>query len=213
MVVTVMAAEESSSRGTAASPRRRRDAEATRQALLEVARRRFARERFEDVSVRDLAGEAGVNVALVYRYFGSKAGLYAAAAADSGMFGRLDVPAEELPARMAELLVSGARDSPGLDDLLTVWRLIGKDSEEEGLPQKVRDYAENTVVGPFATVAAGDDPRLRAELAAAFLAGIRVLRWASPQGRLATAPPEQVIEYVRQGVRALLYGSAGEDAK
>lgn len=209
----VMAAEESNSRGTAASPRRRRDAAATRQALLEVARQRFARDRFEAVSVRDVAAEVGVNVALVYRYFGSKAGLFATAAADSAMFGQLDVPAEELPDRMAELLASSAAHSPGLDDLLTVWRLIGETSDEEGLPEKVRDYAENNVVGPFATVAAGDDPRLRAELAAALLAGIRVLRWASPQGRLATAPPEQVVEYVRQGVWALLHGSAGEGSK
>ncbi|TDD19687.1 TetR/AcrR family transcriptional regulator [Nonomuraea diastatica] len=212
MVVTVMVAEESDPRGTA-EPRRRRDAAATRQALLEAARQRFARDRYEAVSVRDIAADVGVNVALVYRYFGSKAGLFAMAAADSAMFGQLDVPAEELPDRMAELYASGAGRSPGLDDLLAVWRLIGESPDPEGLTEKARDYAENAVVGPFATVAAGDDPRLRAELAAALLTGIKVLRWASPQGRLATAPPEQVVEYIRQGVGALLYGSAGESSK
>ncbi|MGP3937933.1 helix-turn-helix domain-containing protein [Nonomuraea sp. KM88] len=212
MVVTVMVAEKSDPRGTA-EPRRRRDAAATRQALLEAARQRFARDSYEAVSVRDIAADVDVNVALVYRYFGSKGGLFAVAAADSAMFGQLDVPAEELPDRMAELCASGAAGSLGLDDLLTVWRLIGESPDQEGPPEKVRDYAENTVVGPFATVAAGDDPRLRAELAAALLAGIRVLRWASPQGRLASAPPEQVVEYVRQGVWALLHGSAGEGSK
>src|SRR5690606_15861784 len=65
--------------------------------------RRFARDRYEAISVRDV----GANVALVYRYFGSKAGLFAEAAADSAMFGQLDVPAEELPDRMAELYASG----------------------------------------------------------------------------------------------------------
>lgn len=207
-----MVAEESDPRG-AAEPRRRRDAAATRQALLEAARQRFARDNYEAVSVRDIAADVGVNVALVYRYFGSKAGLFAMAAADSAMFGQLDVPAEELPDRMAELYASGTARSLGLDDLLAAWRLIGESPDQEGLPEKVRDYAENAVVGPFVTVAAGDDPRLRAELAAALLTGIRVLRWASPQGRLATAPPEQVVEYIREGVRALLYGSAGEGTK
>ncbi|MEO3891515.1 helix-turn-helix domain-containing protein [Nonomuraea sp. B5E05] len=205
MVVTVMAAEESNAGGTDA-PRRRRDAAATRQSLLEAARQRFARDRYEAVSVRDIAADVGVNVALVYRYFGSKAGLFAMAAADSAVFGQLDVPAEELPDRMAELYASGAARSLALDDLLTVWRLIGEAPDQEGPPEHIRNYAENTVVGPFATVAAGDDPQLRAELAAALLAGIRVLRWASPEGRLATAPPEQVVEYVRRGVRALLHG-------
>lgn len=203
-----MAAEERNSRG-AVAPRRRRDAAATRQALLEAARRRFARDRYEAVSVRDIAADVGVNVALVYRYFGSKAGLFAMAAADSAMFGRLDVPAEELPDRMAELYASGV----GLDDLLTVWRLIGETPDQQGLVEKVRNYAENVVVGPLATVAAGDDPRLRAELAAALLAGIRVLRWASPDGRLATAPPEQVVVHVREAVRALLHGSTRPASK
>ncbi|PZG21003.1 TetR/AcrR family transcriptional regulator [Nonomuraea aridisoli] len=109
---------------------------------------------------------------------------------------------------MAELYAYGAARTVGLDDLLTLWRLIGETPDQEELPEKVCNYAENSVVGPFATVAAGDDPRLRAELAAALLTGIRVLRWASPQGRLATAPPEQVVEYIRQGVRALLHGGA-----
>ncbi|MEV4835172.1 helix-turn-helix domain-containing protein [Nonomuraea sp. NPDC049486] len=205
MVVTEMAAEKKTPEG-AAAPRRRRDAAATRQALLEAARRRFAGDRYEAVSVRDVAADAGVNVALVYRYFGSKAGLFAMAAADSAMFGQLDVPAEELPDRMAELYGSGSESPLALDDLLTVWRLLGGTPGQVELPEEVRDYAETTVVGPFTTVAAGDDPRLRAELAAALLAGIRVMRWASPEGRLATAPPEQVVEYVRQGVRALLHG-------
>jgi AcrR family transcriptional regulator len=62
---------------TSAVPRRR-DAAETRQLLLTAARRRFATDGYTATSVRDIAGEAGVNVALISRYFDSKEGLFRA---------------------------------------------------------------------------------------------------------------------------------------
>ena len=57
---------------------RRRNAAQTRQALLDVARGRFARDGYAATTVRDIADEAGVNVALINRYFTSKEGLFEA---------------------------------------------------------------------------------------------------------------------------------------
>ena len=48
----------------------------TRERLLEVGTELFAARGFAEVSVRDLAGGAGANVATVSYYFGSKEGLY-----------------------------------------------------------------------------------------------------------------------------------------
>ena len=64
-------------RRVSASPRRRRDAAATREAILEAATRRFATQGYERAGVREIAGDAGVTAALVNRYFGSKEGLFA----------------------------------------------------------------------------------------------------------------------------------------
>ena len=61
-----------------ARPLRRRDAEATRAAILEAAKRQFARAGY-DCTLRDIAGEAGADVALVKRYFGGKEALFVAA--------------------------------------------------------------------------------------------------------------------------------------
>ncbi len=47
-----------------------------RQILLEVAEQLFAKHGYEAVSVRQLASEAGVNLAMVSYYFGSKDGLF-----------------------------------------------------------------------------------------------------------------------------------------
>ena len=47
-----------------------------RQLLMDTAERLFAERGYEAVSVRELATEAGVNVAMVSYYFGSKEGLF-----------------------------------------------------------------------------------------------------------------------------------------
>lgn len=57
---------------------RARDAGITRQVLLRAARRRFALHGYASTTVREIAADAGVNVALINRYFASKEGLFEA---------------------------------------------------------------------------------------------------------------------------------------
>ncbi|WNG34388.1 TetR/AcrR family transcriptional regulator [Archangium minus] len=59
-------------------PGRQRDAERTRAAILTAARTLFSTRGFVQTGVREVAELAGVNSALVGRYFGSKLGLYRA---------------------------------------------------------------------------------------------------------------------------------------
>src|SRR5688500_1026579 len=83
---------------------RKRDREATRARLLEVARLRFAQGGFDATSVRDVAKEAEVDATLIFRYFGSKKGLF-----DEAMAGEepdlMDGPPEELVARMVGAVI------------------------------------------------------------------------------------------------------------
>ena len=58
------------------APPRRRDAEATRAAILEAAKAQFARLGYDHTALRDIAAEAGADVALIKRYFGGKEGLF-----------------------------------------------------------------------------------------------------------------------------------------
>jgi len=60
----------------APAPPRRRDAGATRAAILEAAKRAFAVTGYDRTSLRDIAAMAGSDVALIPRYFGGKAGLF-----------------------------------------------------------------------------------------------------------------------------------------
>jgi AcrR family transcriptional regulator len=59
--------------------RPQRDAQRTRAAILAAAQEAFSLRGYSDTGVRDITAAAGVNPALVSRYFGSKEGLYEAA--------------------------------------------------------------------------------------------------------------------------------------
>ena len=59
---------------TPAKPRR---SDATRAAILAAARERFAADGYERTTIRAIATQAGIDPALVMRYFGNKEGLFA----------------------------------------------------------------------------------------------------------------------------------------
>jgi AcrR family transcriptional regulator len=59
----------------AAAPRKR-DAQVTRAAILEAAKAQFARLGYDRAALRDIAAEAGADVALIKRYFGGKEALF-----------------------------------------------------------------------------------------------------------------------------------------
>ncbi|MGY2061462.1 helix-turn-helix domain-containing protein, partial [Nocardia gipuzkoensis] len=63
---------------------RKRDSGATRAAILGAAQELFAERGYERATVRDIAARAGVNQALLFRYFGNKDELFRAAIADRG---------------------------------------------------------------------------------------------------------------------------------
>ncbi len=83
-------------------PAKARDGQATRSTILDTARSQFGSHGFERTTIRSVASAAGVDPALVMHYFGSKAGLFAAAA-------RFDVTFPDLadiaPERVADLLL------------------------------------------------------------------------------------------------------------
>jgi AcrR family transcriptional regulator len=58
------------------APPRRRDAQATRAAILEAAKAQFARLGYDRAGLRDIAAEAGADVSLIKRYFGGKEALF-----------------------------------------------------------------------------------------------------------------------------------------
>jgi AcrR family transcriptional regulator len=95
---------------------RKRDAEATRAAILEAAKAHFALRGYDRAALRDIAGEAGVDVALVKRYFGGKEALFLEALkASFGPDGVREWDRASFPRQMAAMLAG----SPHVDEART----------------------------------------------------------------------------------------------
>ncbi|MEU6509094.1 MULTISPECIES: TetR family transcriptional regulator [unclassified Streptomyces] len=84
---------QSTGRGTGQARR----SDATRSAILDAARERFAADGYERATIRAIAKDARIDPSMVMRYFGSKEGLFAAAVAlDLRMPDLGQVPREEV---------------------------------------------------------------------------------------------------------------------
>lgn len=147
------------------------DRAATRAKLLAAARRQFSSAGYGQVGVRQIAGAAGVNAALINRYFGSKLALFAEVVGDSFTIGDLLVgDRATLGDRLARWLVRPRRG--GFDPTLVLLH-SAPHPEAGGVLQAA--LAEQ-VAAPLARWLGGDDARERAGLVVAVLFGFALAR-------------------------------------
>lgn len=204
---------DSTRRNDAGGPRTRRsrDAQATRRDLLDAARRRFAVLGYENTTVRDIAADAGVNLALINRYFGSKEGLLQAVlseAADPGFLGDgitdLDTLADEL-ARQYDLV---RRLPPAADHLDPVLLFIQSATEPRTAALRRRGLeillARLVAAAPDVPGRTAAQTRLRAELVLALMIGSAVLRHRNISDGLVAATGDDIRGPLRDVIHALL---------
>lgn len=177
-------------RMTADQPPRRRDAAATREAILTAAVVEFTEHGYDRAGVRRIAERAGVTAMLINRYFGSKQGLFAEAV--DRCFAPPTVVGTEsrgLTATMARSLAE--RTGPGaarLDPFLLMLR-SASDPEAAGI---VRQGIEAHVGARLADLIGGPDAELRAQLGLALAAGTWLLRTVVGVGALEAADDARV---------------------
>lgn len=152
---------------------RPRNAEATRAAILNAARERFARESYDDVGMRDIAGDVGVDAALVSRYFGSKEELFLTVL-DSCANGRdlMEGERADFGRRVARDVIFEGGGEGKLKKLLIMLRSIGSAKAME----LVQRTGSESFFDPFAAWIGGEDGAVRARLAAATIMGMAVSR-------------------------------------
>ena len=79
-----------------------RRSDATKEAIRSAARERFAADGYERATIRAIAADAGIDPAMVMRYFGNKEKLFAAAAEfDLRLPDLTELQADEIGARLA----------------------------------------------------------------------------------------------------------------
>ncbi|ALG06771.1 TetR/AcrR family transcriptional regulator [Kibdelosporangium phytohabitans] len=84
-----------------------RRSDLTRQAILDAARERFAADGYERATIRAIAADAGIDPAMVMRYYGNKEKLFSAAAEfDLRLPDLLGIPREDIGATLARHVIT-----------------------------------------------------------------------------------------------------------
>ena len=178
------------------SPRtgRRPGDSGTREAILEAARHSFGTSGYTGTTIRGIARAAGVDPALVHRFYGSKESLFAAA---------LELPAD--PSVLLPALVAEGTDGLGervVRTFLTIWdatpgqgpmlALLRSAVSDEAAAALLRDFLTSVAMGPLASAAGGDEPELRAALVGSQLLGLAVARYVLRLQPLASGAVEEL---------------------
>lgn len=168
-------AQSSDAQPVCAQPATRpKNAAATREAILAAARQRFLLESYENVGLRDIAGDVGCDVALVSRYFGGKEKLFAEMLAKREAVVPHDVATADLPAYFTKLLME--QDAAGsrahADRLLIILRSASSPQAAAIVHAALRD----DILVPLAERLSGDDAMARASVAMAVWMGATMMR-------------------------------------
>jgi len=176
-------------------PARRRNAAATRDAILASAREAFARAGYDGAGVREIAAGAGVTAMLVNRYFGSKERLFAEAIAATmakpTILTQQNLKSSRLGETIAATLVDITRtgDTPLEGFLIMLHSASSKRAAEIG-----REQIENGHHKVLAAALSGRLAPQRAALMLAIVAGFQVMRQMIGLSALAEARPVALVK-------------------
>lgn len=193
----------SSTGDNAIKERRPHDSGASRRALLAAARAVFDEVGYERATTRQIGERAGVDPALISRYFASKEGLFMAAISDLEAADDPRLPFE--PGALVAFLVE-RWDKHGHSPIS---RALASPALTDEVREQVSAIVRERLVKPEAEVLGergAPDPELRAELLIALAVGIAMTRANGTLGTLAATPREDLMATLAPLVDAL--GSA-----
>jgi AcrR family transcriptional regulator len=185
----------------------------TKEAIAAAARRQFGMRGYEETTIRSIATEAKVDPALVLQFFGSKDGLFTAS-----VEWPFD-PAVEIPKvldgdpaavgrRLVTLVLNTWDQDHGRNPIVAQLRAA---MTREPAERQLREFLEREVLGPLVAGLPTDQPALRANLVAAQLVGLGVVRHIVRFEPLASMPPAQVVDLFAPAVQNALAGPLGSD--
>ncbi len=175
---------------------------------MEVAGRHFAEHGFDGTSVRSIAAEAGVAANLITRYFGGKAGLFAAATRiDLGAHALMPGPSATLGCRIARGVVERWESADAADPLLMMLRSAGTSPPAADALSK---FFAAQASGPLAEHLAASlgctarDAADRASAVGALILGVVTSRYVMRSGPLAVADRESLTAWLGERLQRFL---------
>ena len=186
---------------TDARPRR---SDATRSAILAAARERFAADGYDRATIRAIAAAAAIDPSMVMRYYGSKEGLFAAAADfELRLPDPADLPREEAGVRIASYFLQRWED----DDILQALLRVGVTNEAAAA--RLRVIFTDQLLPVVARLApAGADPAGRAGLVASQMLGLALTRYVLRLPPVATMGRDELVGWVGPTLQRYLTAEA-----
>lgn len=147
---------------------KKRDAEATTERILVAAQQTFHDKGYDAATTREIADRAGVNLALITRYFGSKRGLFERAVLPHLSLGWfLKDGLQDGASRLADFYVNTALKGQ-FDPFVVLLRSV---SSAEAGPM-LADAIQKQAIDPLQDAIGGPEAEARATLLATQLAGL-----------------------------------------
>ncbi|MDX2701311.1 TetR family transcriptional regulator [Streptomyces sp. PA03-6a] len=175
---------------------RRRDAAATRAAILQAARRLFVEHGYDGAGVREIAGAVGVDPRLIGRYFGSKEKLFAEVVDLAYQKSLMMTP--ELNAEAARALLLDS-DQSAVEGLLLTLRSAANPRAAEIM----RDVIEQNYQHVLAGALPGERTAGRAALLVAICSGVLLTRLILGNTQLNQPETEDLVPLLHKALDAV----------
>jgi AcrR family transcriptional regulator len=175
--------------------------EGTRRAILGAARAAFAAQGYEQTTIRAVAAGAGVDASMVMRYFGSKAGLFTAAATLDVQIPDLRLAAAEHRGELlARQFIARWEDTATDEQLIAVLRTA---VTSDAVAARFQAAIGMLITEPIAALG-GDDAAERGGYIAAQLLGLALCRYILRIEPLASLPADEVVAAVAPSIQRWL---------
>jgi len=190
---------------TSSRPGRRSGSPDTRAEILGAARGVFAEVGYDRATIRAIAGEAGVDPALIYHYFHTKDELFAAS---------IDLPIP--PTEALRSIFSSGDGEVGrrlAETFFLIWEQEGARGSLLGILRSAmggedqavaafRQFLTSAILDQIAPMISGDDARLRALLMASQLVGVAITRYVMRLEPIASVPVDAIIDLVAPRIQS-----------
>jgi AcrR family transcriptional regulator len=179
----------------------------TKASILEAARRNFAEKGFDQASIRAIAGDAGVDPALVHHYFGTKEKLFLAV---------MNAPIN--PGELIPQALSGPREQAGerlVRMALTVWdspagsaavAMFRSAMSNEWTARLLREFVITQILrrAVASLVLDPEEAPMRTSLVATQIAGVMIGRYVLRIEPMASADREVLVAAIAPNVQRFL---------
>ena len=189
------------------APGRRRNADATRTAILASARQAFARAGYDGAGLREIAAGAGVTAMMVQRYFGSKERLFAAVVAAVMAAPIILTPGNLASPALGDALAAGlvASTQAGatpLDGFLIMLHSASSPRAAQIGRAQIEQHYHKTLTAALRGALAPQ----RAALILSLVAGVQVMRQMMGLSALAEAKPAALVSILAPIFQQLVEG-------